>query len=126
MRLWHLYALPKLPDKLLAALHRDVCNLRSNPSAKSWKSAWYYGSGNLWWYHQEVIGEMKRRGWRISSGWDRFGYRGKKRDEIPGWLLPEQTEMRMFFSVYYEHNEPSKLFQDLADIDMWRCDNGNV
>lgn len=80
MILWHPDLLPELPVKLLTALHRDVCRIRSS----QWKSpknakTWFYALpwGALVWYHGKVIREMQRRGWKPSPAWFDPLYRGK-------------------------------------------------
>lgn len=124
MRLWHAYALGKLPDKLLAALHRDVCNLRANPNAKLWKDSWYYGTGAIWWYHCEVMAEMRRRGWHHNRSWEMMGYCGRKSRPIPEWLTDDDKSRHL--SAYFASNQPAQLFQDIADIEKWSMDNEPV
>lgn len=80
MQLWHPNLLPELPDKLLTALHRDMCKIRSS----QWRSpqnarTWFYALpwGALIWYHGKVIREMQRRKWKPSAVWFDPLYRGK-------------------------------------------------
>lgn len=80
MILWHPSLLTELPDKLLAALHRDVCRIRSSQwrSPKNAKT-WFYSLpwGALIWYHGKVIREMQRRGWKPTAMWFDPLYRGR-------------------------------------------------
>lgn len=80
MQLWHPNLLPELPDRLLTALHRDLCKIRSS----QWRSptnvrTWFYALpwGSLVWYHGKVIREMQRRKWKPSAVWFDPLYRGK-------------------------------------------------
>lgn len=77
--LWHPSLLNEIPGKLLSALHRDVCRLRSSP----WKSpkdakTWFYALpwGALVWYHGRILREMRHRGWKPSPEWFDPLYRG--------------------------------------------------
>lgn len=80
MQLWHPNLLSELPDKLLTALHRDVCRIRSS----QWRSpkdakTWFYALpwGAVVWYHGKVLREMQRRGWKPSATWFDPLYRGR-------------------------------------------------
>lgn len=80
MQFWHPNLLPELPDRLLTALHRDICKIRSS----LWKSpknirTWFYALpwDSLIWYHNRVIREMQRRKWKPSAVWFDPLYRGR-------------------------------------------------
>lgn len=79
MKIWRTEVLGDLPARLLCALHRDICRIRSG----AWKPyhgprSWYYGLpwGALAWYHARVLREMKRRGWKPNTQWHDPLYRG--------------------------------------------------
>lgn len=88
MQLWHPNLLPDLPNRLLTALHRDVCRIRSS----QWRSpvntrTWFYALpwGALIWYHNRILREMQSRGWKPSSHWFDPLYRGR--------ILPLASEL---------------------------------
>ena len=80
MQLWLPDMLDKLPGRLLGALHRDICRIRSSV----WRSpknthTWFYSLpwGALVWYHGVVLREMQHRGWKPSPEWFDPLYRGR-------------------------------------------------
>lgn len=81
MQFWHPDLLPQLPSRLLSALHRDICLLRSSPwrSPKS-SATWFYNLpwDVLIWYHTAVLKEMRSRKWEPSSVWYDPLYRGSR------------------------------------------------
>lgn len=86
MILWFPNMLPELPGRLLTALHRDICRVRSSEwrSPKGSKS-WFYSLpwGALTWYHIVVLREMQRRGWSPSAEWFDPRYRGSNMPLAP-------------------------------------------
>ena len=79
MKLWKIELLGELPGRLLCALHRDVCRIRTG-AWKAYKSrrTWYYALpwGAVAWYHARVLREMVRRGWKPNPRWFDPLYRG--------------------------------------------------
>jgi uncharacterized protein (TIGR02328 family) len=86
MIMWTPAQLPNLPDKLLLALHRDICKVRSN----AWHSpkgshTWYYALPweVVTWYHTSIMREMLHRQWKPSAIWFDPLYRGKRLPPAP-------------------------------------------
>lgn len=81
MRIWRPEVLPDLPGRLLCALHRDICRIRTG-AWRPYRDArtWYYGLpwGALAWYHARVLREMRHRGWKPNPQWHDPLFRGAK------------------------------------------------
>lgn len=125
MKLWHVYSLSTLPDKLLAALHRDVCNWRSHPRSVDRKYPWLMAD-TIWWYHRQVMAEMERRGWKPEHSWHSGRYRGRSLSPIPRWLCPTMPPDHTILGMYYESNPPSALQEDMEKIRNWEARNESV
>lgn len=80
MRLWHERLIPLLPRQQLLGQHRECCALRGAGWGKPHATVNYvfrYDRGRLFAYHQRIMAEMERRGYRVSPEWLRPEYRGK-------------------------------------------------
>ena len=80
MRLWHEKLIPILPRQQLLGQHREASALRGNGFGKKHATVNYvfnYSPAMLYFYHQLVIGEMQRRGYKPDLIWTNALYRGK-------------------------------------------------
>ncbi|MEG0256380.1 MULTISPECIES: TIGR02328 family protein [Vagococcus] len=104
MRLWHESLIKNLPRQQLLGQHRECCALRGNGWGKPHSTVNYvfdYTPVELFQYHQQVMNEMKNRGYKPNSVWENPLYRGLKCDSFVA--LPEIKEIKM--PIYPEHND---------------------
>lgn len=80
MRLWHQKLIPYLDNKRLLGQHRECCALRGKGWGKKHSTVDYVFKHHyalLFWYHCQVMYEMKERKYHIESLWLNATYRGK-------------------------------------------------
>lgn len=80
MRLWHENLIPHLPRQQLLGQHRECCALRGNGWGKPHATVNYvfdYSPYRLFIYHQLIMREMQKRGYRVDPLWEDPFYRGK-------------------------------------------------
>lgn len=103
MRLWHEDLISKLPRQQLLGQHRECCALRGGGWGKKHSTVDYvfnYSPYKLFQYHQKVMSEMVRRGYRPNELWLDRNYRGSK--------LPRHTNLQKISldsPIYPEHND---------------------
>lgn len=105
MRLWHEALLPLLPRQQLLGQHRECCALRGNSWGKKHATVDYVFWHNplcLFRYHQQVMAEMQRRGYKVEARWQDPLYRGRNCPPYPEEVLAAVIPYRQ--PVYAEHN----------------------
>lgn len=104
MRLWDERLISKLPRQQLLGQHRECCALRGNGWGRKHQTVNYvfdHPPYYLFAYHQLIMEEMTRRGYKVSPEWLGGTYRGKT---CP---LYEQCEaLPLTRPIYAEHDEP--------------------
>lgn len=107
MRLWHEELLPLLPRAQLLGQHRECCALRGLSWGKRHAVVDYVFRHPPEWlavYHQRVMWEMERRGYRIDPRWRDPGYCGRRREPIfPDMVALKEAATHL--PVYPEHDE---------------------
>lgn len=79
MRLWPLAILAQLPRQQLLGQHRECCALRGEGWGRKHSTVDYVFKYPYWWlclYHDEVMYEMRRRGYRHCEDWRCYAWRG--------------------------------------------------
>ena len=104
MRLWAEQLISMLPRQQLLGQHRECAALRGrfwgrNHSTVSY--VWQYSPLRLFRYHQKVIKEMERRGYKVDNNWKDPLYRGKN---CRPWLCTELGKDAEGDIVYPEHD----------------------
>ncbi|KAA0967219.1 hypothetical protein FXF62_00645 [Streptococcus cristatus] len=102
MRLWHQALIPKLPRPQLLGQHRECCALRGKGWGKKHATVDYVFTHSpylLYRYHELIMEEMTRRGYRVSLEWLERDYRGKT---CPAYEHLE--EMAVASTIYPEHD----------------------
>lgn len=103
MRLWHEDLISRLPKGQLLGQHRECCALRGNGWGRKHATVNYvftHSPYKLFRYHQLIMSEMERRGYKVSKEWLNKDYRGKICD--PYQDLPE---ILVSSPIYEEHDE---------------------
>lgn len=80
MRLWHQSLIKRLPRQQLLGQHRECCALRGNGWGRKHSTVDYvfqHSFARLVSYHELVMAEMTRRGYRVDQRWTVPEYRGK-------------------------------------------------
>ena len=102
MRLWHEDLIKHLPRMQLLGQHRECCALRGRGWGKPHATVNYvfhYSPYKLFQYHQQVMEEMKRRGYKPAKEWESPLYRGNHCSSY------ESLEtMSLTVPIYPEHN----------------------
>ena len=105
MRLWPLSILPQLPRQQLLGQHRECCALRGKGWGRKhttvdyvFREPYYF----LWRYHNEIMKEMERRGYKVSAEWLNPYYRGKNIGV--DYSVSVIARPVCAFSIYPEHN----------------------
>lgn len=85
MRLWHSDLIEKLDTNRLIDQHCTCCNLRGNGWGKRNRLVNFAfddpnGEEALYWYHWQVILEMRARDIKYEPLWDNESYCGKNRE----------------------------------------------
>lgn len=88
MRLWHSKLIPLLDGRRLCDLHMSCCNLRGKGWGKRNVAINYLyddelGEYALAVYHEKVLEEMSRRGYKYDMHWEDYTYCGKNRPSKP-------------------------------------------
>ena len=81
MRLWHEALIPYLPRQQLLGQHRECCALRDKGWGKRHSVVNYVFEHPIEWliaYHDVVMMEMDKRGYKVDDKWFDARYRGKK------------------------------------------------
>jgi hypothetical protein len=102
MRLWHQALIPKLPRPQLLGQHRECCALRGNGWGKKHATVDYVFTHSpylLYRYHELIMEEMSKRGYRVSPEWLERDYRGKT---CSAYVHLE--EMAVSSPIYPEHD----------------------
>lgn len=122
MRLWHYKLIPVLPRQQLLGQHRECCALRGKGWGRKhatvnyvFEHPYYY----LFWYHLEVMKEMRRRGYNVDENWMDRTYRGK----LIGDDFSIFTDFVPNFQNYPEHNEAylQECIDNLAEKGITIC-----
>jgi uncharacterized protein (TIGR02328 family) len=103
VRLWHEDLISRLPRQQLLGQHRECCALRGKGWGKRHATVNYvfdYSPYKLYQYHQLVMDEMVRRGYRPTDLWRNPLYRGIKC--APYKSLDVETLSK---PIYIEHNQ---------------------
>ena len=80
MRLWPLAILGQLPRQQLLGQHRECCALRGRGWGRKHATVDYVFNHPYWWlclYHEHVLHELERRGYKYDDRWRIWCYRGK-------------------------------------------------
>lgn len=102
LRLWHQELIKKLPRQQLLGQHRECCALRGKGWGKPHATVNYvfrYPPEYLFFYHQLVMNEMTRRGYKVSKEWLNPLYRGKNSPPLPIF-----HPYKVHTPIYPEHN----------------------
>lgn len=103
MRLWHQKLIPFLPRQQLLGQHRECCALRGNGWGRKHSTIDYifrYTRFELVRYHNNVMDEMERRGYKVNSNWKNVYYCGL----VLGKLKYPTYSFYADDIVYKEHN----------------------
>lgn len=103
MRLWHENLIKYLPRQQLLGQHRECAALRGNGWGKTHATVNYvfeHSPYKLFQYHQQVIKEMKNRGYQPDEKWLDANYRGQSCFPYTQLLASPLT-----YPIYPEHNE---------------------
>jgi len=107
MRLWHQDLISKLPPHQLLGQHRECCALRGLGWGRKHSTVDYvftFSVKKLFNYHQLVLREMKRRGYRPDLQWYSPEYRGKNAMPWPSFSREKQDEILNEY-IYSEHDD---------------------
>lgn len=117
MRLWHQSLIPFLPRAQLLGQHRECCALRGKGWGKKHATVDYvfeHSYEMLFQYHQKIMEEMHRRGYKTEPLWHCLEYRGKiaepyVREKGSDSMKLESNEARVKCSK--EHEKEKKVSQ---------------
>lgn len=103
MRLWHQSLIPLLPRAQLLAQHRECCALRGKGWGRPHSVVNYvfaHSRSRLFAFHEMVMDEMERRGYRVAPVWRDICHRGRN-------LAPDSKLRRHSFAspIYDEHDD---------------------
>lgn len=102
MRLWHQQMIKGLDRQRLLGQHRELCALRGKGWGKKHSVVNYvfnYNPAYLVAYHQLVMNEMERRGYRPDPVWKDYQWRGTALGREEGWAH-EGTVIDLLGGVY--------------------------
>ena len=105
MRLWHEALISQLPRPQLLGQHRECCALSGNGWGRKHATVDYvftYSSYRLYAYHDLIMEEMIKRGFKVSLEWLDKNYRGKT---CP--LYEDLAEEKLTSPIYSEHDAAS-------------------
>lgn len=113
MKLWHQKLIPYLPRQQLLGQHRECCALRGKGWDRKHSTVDYvftHPPAYLIAYHNLIMDEMKKRGYKPDNIWTNATYRGKELgqnwNKDNGWDI---TEWLYYYSlenpIYPEHND---------------------
>lgn len=103
MRLWHEHMLSRLPRQQLLGQHRECAALRGSGWGRPHMTVNYvftHSPYKLYQYHQLVMQEMIRRGYKPDPLWHAPLYRGKS---TPAY--PQLAKVHLTSPIYPEHNQ---------------------
>lgn len=106
MRLWHQDLIAKLPRQQLLGQHRECCALRGKGWQRKHATVNYvfdYSPYRLFKYHELIMQEMTKRGYRVSPEWLDKEYRGKQMpayDKLEAETLPAIIILSMIPPIY--------------------------
>jgi uncharacterized protein (TIGR02328 family) len=107
MRLWHQALISKLPDRQLLGQHRECCALRGLGWGRKHATVDYaftHSYNMLFKYHQKVMEEMTRRGYRIDPLWNDRKYRGRNCEPADEEFIMENDQIINDGIIYSEHD----------------------
>lgn len=107
MRLWHQKLIPILPRQQLLGQHRECCALRGKGWGRKHTTVDYvftHDPAFLIAYHWLVLDEMKSRGYKYASEWDKAEFRGKQLGIDAQWY-DLHTLLLTAGIIYPEHND---------------------
>ncbi|KAA8440469.1 hypothetical protein FKV75_03690 [Weissella paramesenteroides] len=102
MRLWHETLIPKLPRQQLLGQHRECCALWGGGWGKKHQTVNYvftHSPYKLFQYHEKVMHEMQRRGYKPNELWLDPLYRGTK---VPPYDSLHAVDLTS--PIFPEHN----------------------
>lgn len=102
VRLWHEALISQLPRPQLLGQHRECCALRGNGWGRKHATVDYvftHSPYRLYAYHDLIMEEMVKRGFRVSPEWLDKNYRGKT---CP--LYEDLAEEKLTSPIYSEHD----------------------
>ena len=110
MRLWHQSLISRLPRQQLLGQHRECCAMRGLGWGKKHSVVNYVFDHPYYWlylYHDRVMREMNRRGFKIDSDWFWFNYRGKQLGfDESDFTRGDKTNLPFSLAqIYPEHDE---------------------
>ena len=111
MRLWHQELIAKLPRQQLLGQHRECCALRGKGWQRKHATVNYvfdYSPYRLFKYHELIMQEMTKRGYRVSPEWLDKEYRASrcqpttslKRRHYPAIIYPEHWYPPIYRNVW--------------------------
>ena len=107
MRLWHQDLLALLPRAQILGQHRECCALRGMGWGRKHSTVDYvftHSVMRLVDYHQLVLREMGRRGYKPAIQWSCSEYRGKNTMPWP-CVLPCEHYLSAESLIYSEHDD---------------------
>ncbi|CAH0418568.1 TIGR02328 family protein [Periweissella ghanensis] len=119
MRLWHQDLLTSLPRQQLLGQHRECCALRGRGWGRPHQTVNYvfeHSPYKLFQYHQLVMQEMQRRGYKPDLRWSAPDYRGQTAPAYIG--LPASP---LTTPIYPEHDAAylTECLTNLAQKDIF-------
>lgn len=102
MRLWHEDLIERLPAAQLLGQHRECCALRGKGWGRKHSVVDYvflYSPYKLFLYHELIMEEMKKRGYKVSQEWLDKDYRGKHCKPYEALEITKRT-----IPIYQEHD----------------------
>ena len=114
MRLWHQQMIKGLDRQRLLGQHRECCALRGKGWGKKHSVVNYvfnYNPAYLVAYHQLIMDEMERRGYKPNLAWRDYNWRGDMIGREEGWahtntvieLITDAREKNEI--LFEEHND---------------------
>jgi len=123
MKFWRPEILEDLPGRLLCALHRDMCRVRSGPWRPfDGKHPWIYGLpwGVVVWYHSRILREMKHRNWKPNPKWFDPTYRGDAFPAVNDNMVDTDTlGTRGWFKIF-DSVCPALESEDRETLEKWK------
>ena len=113
MRLWHQELITKLPRQQLLGQHRECCALRGKGWQRKHATVNYcfdYSPYRLFKYHELIMQEMTKRGYRVSPEWLDKEYRGK---QMPAY---DKLESETLPAIIYPEHDAAYLQECLDNL----------
>lgn len=108
MRLWHEDLIEALDRQRLLAQHRECCALRGLGWGKKHATVDYvftYSPAHLIAYHNKVMDEMEKRGYKPNPVWREINYRGKDIGFM-GRITQEEVDVAARLKpIFKEHDD---------------------